>query len=393
MNKKPVVLTFNRRYLPGYRAGGPIRTLSNMVDRLGNEIDFRIVTLDRDSGTNIPYSDILHGEWNAVGLAQVFYFQPRRVSIRKLVKLFNDVRPDVVYLNSFFDNIFTQRILWARRVGLLGNVSVILAPRGEFSSGALNLKRIKKMIYLRFAKTFSLSADLVWHASSEQERENLLRTLNFVRDKDVRVAMNLAPVEEQLEIAHKKRSNIEPLHVCFLSRISPMKNLDYALKVLMQVKSPVIFTIYGPKEITAYWEKCESLIASCPENIQVIYEGEVHPQLVKPTLAQHDLFFFPTRGENYGHVIHEALAAGLPVLISDQTPWNEVKRRDIGWVFPLSSFELFAEAIQEASNWTAEQRETIARRAQLFAIEKTTDSDVFIRNRDLFINPIEGVNP
>ncbi len=389
MNKKPTVLTFNKFYLPGYRAGGPIRTLSNMVDRLGKEINFCIVTLDRDSRSNQPYGDILHREWNTVGHAQVMYFNPRGISIRQLVKFFNEIGPDVIYLNSFFDNNFTQRILWARRLGLLDKVvPIILAPRGEFSSGALGLKQIKKKIYLSFVKIIGLYSDLVWHVSSKHEQKDLLQTLDFVCLTDVHIAMNLAPVEEQELIKRTMRSNEEPLRVCFLSRISPMKNLNFALKVLAQVVSPVVFTIYGPKEVVSYWEECNSLIASLPANIKVNYLGEIQPHAVKQTLAHHDLFFLPTRGENYGHVIHEALAAGLPVLISDQTPWGETQKREVGWVFPLSSLNPFIELIEEACNWTFEQHEQIAHRAQLFATEKATDTHNLTDNRDLFLNVI-----
>lgn len=393
MNKKPIILTFNRNYLPGYRAGGPIRTLANMVEKLGNEIDFRIITRDRDAGMDKPFDNISHSDWNRVSHAQVLYLKPENISLYRLVKIFKEVQPDLIYLNSFFDNIFTQRILLARRLGRLGMTPVILAPRGEFSSGALGLKRLKKFFYLYFTKTIKLYSNLIWQVSSEREQEDILRALAYVCSNDIRVAINLAPPSEQQQVKRNIRDKGEPLQVCFLSRISPMKNLDFALKVMAQVRLPVVFTIYGPKEVASYWAECESLIASLPPNIKVIYEGEVHPNAVKQTLSQHDLFFFPTRGENYGHVIHEALAAGLPVLISDQTPWSEVQKREIGWVFPLSSLEPFVEAIQEASNWTAEQHEAIARRAQLFAFEKATDSDILAHNRDLFMNTIGRVNP
>jgi glycosyltransferase involved in cell wall biosynthesis len=392
MNKKPVILTFNKYYLPGYRAGGPIRTLSNMVDRLGNELDFRIVTLDRDAGSNQSYSNILHGKWNTVGHAQVLYSSPQSVSITRLIRLFNEVSPDVVYLNSFFDNSFTQRILWARRLGLLGKVSVVLAPRGEFSRGALGLKWVKKKIYLHFAKATRLYFNLIWHASSKHEQEDLLHALDFVCSKHVRVAMNLAPLEERQLIEYKVRSKGEPLRVCFLSRISPMKNLDFALKALAQVRLPIVFTIYGPKEVASYWAECESLIASCPPNITVIYEGEIHPHAVKQTLAQHDLFFFPTRGENYGHVIHEALAAGLPVLISDQTPWNNVETEGVGWAFSLNSLRPFSEKIEAIARWSKEEHKMIKNRTIVYAANKTTDPDVLMKNRILFMDAITGVN-
>jgi glycosyltransferase involved in cell wall biosynthesis len=396
MEKKPIILAFNRSYLPGFRAGGPIRTLSNMVDRLGNELDFRIVTLDRDYGMNQPYQEIVRDGWNKVGHAQVWYFNSRNVSVRPLIDLFNEVIPDVVYLNSFFDNIFTQRILWARRLGLLGKAPIVLAPRGEFSSGALGFKQMKKKIYLYLMKATKIYSNLVWHASSKYEQDDILHALNFVYSKNIRIAMNLAPdlgsVEMQQLTGRKARNKGEPLRVCFLSRISPKKNLDFALKVLAQVRFPVVFTIYGPKEVASYWAECESLVASFPPNIKVIYEGEVHPNAVKQTLAQHDLFFFPTRGENYGHVIHEALAAGLPVLISDQTPWSNVETEGVGWAFPLNSFIPFSEKIELVAEWSKEEHEMIANRTITYAANKATDSDVLMKNRILFMDAIAGIN-
>lgn len=390
MNRRPVVLTFNKYYLPGYRAGGPIRTLSNMVERLGKEIDFRIVTLDRDAGTNTPFNNILYDEWNEVGHAQVLYLKPENISLHRLVRIFREIRPDIIYLNSFFDSIFTQRILWARRLGQLGVIPIILAPRGEFSSGALDLKRLKKIFYLYISKVLKLYFSLVWHVSSEKEQEDLLRSLDFVHNNDIRIAMNLAPASEQQCIKHKIRAEGEPLRICFLSRISPMKNLDFALKVLAQVKLPVNFTIYGPKEVASYWVECESLIASCPSNIKITYEGEISPQAVKPTLAQHDLFFFPTRGENYGHVIHEALAAGLPVLISDQTPWNNIETEGVGWAFSLNLLKPFSEKIEVIAGWSSKEHEVIAKRAMTYAVNKAMDSDVLVKNRILFIDALTG---
>jgi len=67
---KPVILTFVGCYLPGYRGGGPIRTIANMVDRLGDEFEFRIITMDRDLGDVKPYENVKVDSWNAVGKEQ-----------------------------------------------------------------------------------------------------------------------------------------------------------------------------------------------------------------------------------------------------------------------------------------------------------------------------------
>ena len=94
MQQRPSILAFNKFYLPGYRAGGPIRTLANMVDRLSDDFAFRIVTLDRDAGEREPYPGVVRDTWLAVGRAQVLYLDPAGVSMRRLVGLVAATAPD-----------------------------------------------------------------------------------------------------------------------------------------------------------------------------------------------------------------------------------------------------------------------------------------------------------
>ena len=110
-NKKPIILTFVRYYLPGYKAGGPIRTIANMVDHLGDQFDFKIITMDRDIGDAEPYSNITVDAWNRVGKAEVFYVKPGLLWLNRLVKLISTTPHDIIYLNSAFDPIFTLWLL------------------------------------------------------------------------------------------------------------------------------------------------------------------------------------------------------------------------------------------------------------------------------------------
>lgn len=361
-----------------------------MVDRLSDDFSFQIVTQDRDAGEREPYPEVVRDSWVAVGRAKVLYLDPAGVSLRRLVALVAAIAPDAIYLNSFFDPTFTQRILWARRLGRLGKVPVVLAPRGEFSAGALQLKKTKKLVFLRLSTLVGLYRGLTWQASSELERADIQRHLRFVRTADIRIAMNLAPLEELADGAWLPRPDGEPLRVCFLSRIAPMKNLDFAIRALAEVRAPVVFTVYGPKEVPAYWAECERLIARLPPNVRVDYGGSVHPDAVKRTMAQHDLFFFPTRGENYGHVIHEALHAGLPVLISDQTPWGTVAERGVGWAFALDTTTDFARTIDDVATWDRERLAATRARATDYAREKAVSAEVLQSNRAVFAAAVHG---
>ncbi|EPZ59913.1 glycosyl transferases group 1 family protein [[Clostridium] sordellii ATCC 9714] len=76
-------------------------------------------------------------------------------------------------------------------------------------------------------------------------------------------------------------------------------------------------------------------------------EGSVETEEVVNVLKQHHVFLFPTFGENYGHVIQEALSAGCPVILSDQTPWQDLEKNGAGYVFPIDDDEKFVLALEK----------------------------------------------
>ena len=141
---------------PGYKAGGPIRTLANMVDKLGDEFQFKIVTADRDFDDTKPYTGIKLDCWNRVGKADVFYMSPKKRSLKDFKKVLCSTECDILYLNSFFSPHFTIKPLLLRRLRLIPDRPLIIAPRGEFSTGALGLKSLKKRVYIAAAKAFGL---------------------------------------------------------------------------------------------------------------------------------------------------------------------------------------------------------------------------------------------
>ena len=320
----PKVLCFIDYYLPGYKAGGPVRTIVNMVELLGDDIEFLIVTRDRDFKATQPYSTVNIDAWNRVGKAQVFYASSATLSFSGVMRLLKKTPHDVLYLNSFLSPWMTGLLLLIRRLGLYGKSPVILAPRGEFSAGALALKSTKKQIYIALAKAAGLYRKLIWQASSEYEAEDIRCVLSGVMTK-IFIAPDLlsCSMEESARADKHKRSGREsgPLRVIFLSRISPMKNLDFLLRVLCKVNCRVQFSLFGPAEAAMCWAICQNLIRVLPDNISVTYVGEVTPEQVPQAFAENDVFIFPTRGENFGHVIFESLRAGTSVIVSDRTPW------------------------------------------------------------------------
>jgi glycosyltransferase involved in cell wall biosynthesis len=236
----------------------------------------------------------------------------------------------------------------------------VLAPRGELSRKALNHKKIKKNIFMQLASFIGLYKGISWHGSSESEcaqiRDYLLQFETNPELSTVHAAMDLRPALD-FDTTPKPEKQNGSLLLVFLARIHPIKQLNVALEVLKEVRGDVFFGIYGPIDPgeETYWIRCQALIRELPSNIKVEYHGTLDSFKVGAELHKYHAFFMPTLTENYGHSIAEALSAGCPVVISDQTPWRGLSDKGIGWDVPLDRFDLFVKAIQELVDMPAQE--------------------------------------
>lgn len=319
MNKKINVFCVSEFFLPGFLGGGPIRTIENMRKLLAGTVNLSVFTRDRDLGADAPYAGIQTNQWLESTDGDIYYASPEAFGPRGLRQALATRDFDIFYLNSFFSprsSIFPYLIL--RRSP--HKQRVILAPRGEFSPGALDVKKLKKRTFLALVRILGLYRDVFWHASTQMEAEDIIRIFPGSKGR-IHVASDPVVASPHDVSVSPLAKVVGRLKIAFISRISPKKNLDGLIRILAAVRVPIDLGIFGPIEDDNYWRLCENTIATLPYNIQVTYHGPIEPELVSCTFSQYDLFAFPTHGENFGHVIYEALRVGTPVLISDQTPW------------------------------------------------------------------------
>lgn len=313
---KKVLLVFPHFY-PGYKAGGPIRSATNLVKLLVDSFTFKVYTSDRDLGDPEPYVNVNVNSWsNSFFGVPVFYSSS---SLKNLKYSLEHELLDVLYLNSFFNFNFSIKFLLAYLLGWIKCSRIVLAPRGELTKGAMSLKSWKKKIYLIFFKSLGFHKKITFHFTSEDE---LKESLMFLGDVKYIVAPNMHGVYPPYQIKNK---DVGSLKIIFLSRISPKKNLLLAIRTLQHISNgQVEFTIAGAIDDQDYWEKCQHEISSLPNNVVVKFLGPVKHELVKELLNDNHVFILPTLNENYGHAIVEAMVHSNLVLLSDQTPWNQV---------------------------------------------------------------------
>jgi len=386
------VLIFAEFYLPGYKAGGPIRTLANLIERLGEEFEFKVVALDRDFLDKQSYPGIRPGAWNTIGNTDVFYLSPKNISFSVIRKILRETDYDVLYLNSYFSPEFTAIPIFLRWLGLTPRKPLILAPRGEFSPSALNIKNLKKRFYLFVAKALDLYQGVIWQASSEYEAADLRKEFGSKQNIQIAVDVPLGTVAtvESPGISLQKSPGL--LNVLFLSRVSKMKNLLGALDMLQGVSGEVSFDIYGILEDAEYWASCQNVIKRLPANIHVNYKGVAPHDQIKDIFSQYHLFFLPTLGENFGHAIFEALVYGCPVLISDRTQWRDLAGMNVGWDLPLENPEKFAEILTRCVNMGHDEYERLSKNARRYGRELMQSQDILEQNRRLFISALSKNN-
>lgn len=322
-----------------------MRTISNLVEQLGDEFNVKVLTSDRDSGDISPYPNIASNTWHRVGKAQLRYLSPTEFRLTSLRRILQETEYDLLYLNSILAGLVI-RVLLLRRLACIPRRPAIIAPRGNLDVNALKHKASKKRIFLNLARLIGLYSDLEWHVSSRQEPLDIITHFGRQQTSHIHVIPNLVSLPQGQNTKWSNKKISAEARLIYLSRIMSHKGLDIILRALIGVRGAVILDIYGQLEDIDYWTKCQKLIQVLPPQIIVTYKGIASPDQVHDLMRSYHLFVLPTRGENFGHVIVEAVTSGCPILISDRTPWSNVEDYGAGWVVPLTQIAQYSHHIQ-----------------------------------------------
>ncbi len=377
------ILVFVDWYLPGYKAGGPIRSVANLVKVLGKDFQFSIVTSNSDFGSVTPYTEVPSDQWVEQEGARVIYLSPENRNRRYFQQLIAACNADVLYFNSFFSYRFTLLPLLALKLKRMRH-KVVLAPRGMLGEGALKIKALKKHAFIRIAKAMGLYDEVTWHASTALEETEIKRI--FGNRSKVVVARNIALPDVSADARSYEKKPGEA-RFFFLSRIALKKNLKAAINWINKTKTghAVQFDIYGPVDEAAYWNECQALIQNT-ERIHIQYKGELPYHQVGPTLQHYHFLLLPTFNENYGHVIVESFVNGCPVVISDQTPWRGLQAKNIGWEFSLAEETNFLQVLENCIEMDEPTFQKMSEAATAFGREAMCPPADVECNRLLFKN-------
>lgn len=327
-------------FWPQKNSGGPPVSIMNLVKSIEGRFETYIVSKNHELGDDKPLPGIQVG-WNTFSFGKAYYVPHGQHSFNNIMKLIDQVQPDVIYQNSFFsyDDLFPVLIYKRKNQ----NVKVIVAPRGEFYPERLQKGKLKKMVYSSLLRLSGLLRDVHFQGTGQEECNQCAKLLGTPESHLLDIQnLSVVGIPAQ-EVIEKSPGTIR---LVYIARVHPTKNILNAIRWLDSVRGNVAFDIFGPIEGEEYWQQCQSAIAALPNNIRVDYKGMVAHDQVTDVISGYHGYYMPTTGENFGHSIVESLLVGRPVVISDQTPWTDVQGVG-GYAFPLNQPEQFSAAIEE----------------------------------------------
>ena len=360
------ILVFYDHFYPAWKAGGPVQSIANLVRLLGGGYQFFIVCKPHEMGEHTPLAGIMANEWNNwEGMASVYYRTYSNGARQPLAALIDAVAPDVIFINGLFSLHFNLLPLRAalNYAGKHQRVKVIVSARGMLHPGALSQKPLKKQLFLQLFKLLGWHRKVCWHATDTEELGYIHQVFGTaIRGGVAGNFPNLLPCA-----AHPAKQPGQ-LVMATIALVSPMKNHLLVLKALQRVKARVQWYIYGPLKDPDYWQQCTSVIRQLPAHIQVVYQGPVEPSQVQQVMQQFQLFIMPSKSENFGHALLEALSAGKPVITTTTTPFAALNAAGAGIaIAPEALPQQLSDAIEQYAAMDAAGWQDATARATAFA--------------------------
>ena len=338
MTGKQKVLIFIDWYKPAYKAGGPIQSMSKMIEFQKDYFEFYIFCGNKDLGENEPLLNVASDQWNRLENENVYY-SSKGLNTNLFNQLIHNIQPDTIYINGIFSINFSIKPIF---FSSFLKIKIVVASRGMLGEGAILFKKYKKELFLFVAKTLLFgNKKIVWHATDENEFIQIKRRIGS--KSNVIKLSNFFP-----ELSTKNKKHKEGFSIIFFSRISEKKNLMFAIECLSKLVTPVYLKIVGPIDDKKYFENCK-LFLDKSTTIKYDFVGPILPINIEKQFEDVNYFILPTFHENFGHVIVESLSFKTPVIISQNTPFKTLEKYGFGYDLPLDKKDHWIEVLTQLS--------------------------------------------
>lgn len=314
------------------RTGGPAASVPGLAAaQAGAGLAVAVLSLDYEEhgdSPEIPGVRSLASPPSALG-RRLRGWSP---ALRRLI-LEAAVRADIVHSHA----LWMVPGIYARQAAESLGRPLVISPRGMLDPWSLERSRLKKLLAAGAYENRNLGAARLLHATSDLEAESIRR---YGLRQPITVLPNGVELTRAGEIPGREllERRFPELHgkrwLLFLGRLDPKKGLDWLLEIWRDLgpgRPDWRLVIAGP-DLAGYGAKLVAAVAAEPVLLErTTFTGMLEGAEKSAALACAELFVLPTRGENFGIAVAEALAHGTPVVTTTAAPWGELVGHDCGW--------------------------------------------------------------
>lgn len=358
-------------------AGGPSRTVTQLTDTLTGFSDLSVALISQQlrgepavSSTNPAVIRIM--EDSSLPLATKL-----GVPLRRALQKHLHSSPSAILHDH---GLWMPSNHWVARAARATNTPLIIQPRGMLEPWAMNYKVWKKRMAMALYQWHNLQSAKVLIATAPAEYENM-------RALGLRQAIAVVPNGVYLQLNNGKQAlpTITPKQertALFLSRVQGKKGLLNLIDAWAQIyPNGWRLQIAGPDEdghlaeVLARAKKAG--VASVVDYVGVV-DGDAKSQLYRSA----DLFVLPTFSENFGVVVAEALAHGLPVITTRGAPWQDLATYKCGWWIDIG-VEPLVGALRDAMALSDTERQAMGARGRDY-VRRYDWEDIALQTIDVY---------
>ncbi|MDX2214504.1 MAG: hormogonium polysaccharide biosynthesis glycosyltransferase HpsP [Oculatellaceae cyanobacterium bins.114] len=348
--------------------GGPSQMVlgfSGALARQGAEVTILTTDSNGDAGQaplDVPLDRPVSQDGYQIRYFRCSPFRRYKFSLGLLQWLASHAREfDLAHIHALFSPVSSVAATVARSQKL----PYLLRPLGTLDPADLQKKRRLKQIYAALLERPNLAGAAAIHFTSDQEAKVSERFGVTTRDLVLPLGVSLPQVHSfdgaSTDVLAELGIPGDRPRVLFMSRIDPKKGLDLLIPALEQLLKEglqfhLILAGANPQDPT-YETKIHTQIKTSPLGQHATITGFVTGDAKTALLQNADLFVLPSYYENFGIAVAEAMAVGIPVVISDQVHiWQEVQAADAGWVSTCTVESLTAQLRDALDNANERQR-------------------------------------
>ena len=205
---------------------------------------------------------IKFNKWQSAGNANVIYLDKKHQTSSFVSEIVNKLDPEKIYINGVLSRFFSILPVYLFHK----KYKLIVAPRGMLGDGALAIKRKRKYLYLQTIKHFTIYNKVLWHANSTIELSEIKR---FFSVKNYKVIPNLS--KDYSHVSYNMKNKNDTVRFVSVCRVNSIKNIDFFLEVLSDIKFNCSYNIVGSREYELYYNKLLARVSTLPSNISEFY--------------------------------------------------------------------------------------------------------------------------